>query len=449
MSNSPDLLQGAIRPTLTRMTLPMMFGIVSLMLFNIADIYFVGRLGTAPLAALGFTFPISFSIISLAIGLGIGTSATLARLMGGGARAEAGSLASDNLLAAAGMTLLISGLLQFSIEPLFRLLRADEALLPLIDDYMSVWFMGAVFLVVNMVANSSMRATGDTKTPALVMALSSVLNFLLDPLLIFGWGPVPALGVQGAAIASVIAWACATLVALHILYHHKRLLIIQPLDWRRIGRHWRRVMKIGLPAALSNMMTPAANGVLTAVVAGYGTEAVAAFGVGSRLESLALLACLALSMTLPPFVSQNYGAGQVERVERAYLGAVKFALAWQLLVYLVLLLLSGWIAPAFSDSDRVRQLILLWLLVVPLGFGFQAVTFLSASSFNALHQPLRAMRISVTRLFVLYVPFGWLGGRLAELEGMFAGLVLANLLTALIACYWMRRHLQRLPAEVA
>jgi len=441
-----DLLNGAIRPTLVRMTIPMMLGIVSLMLFNLADVYFVSQLGIEPLAALGFTFPVSFSIVSLAIGFGIGTSATLARLVGAGEQDEARVLATDNLVMTALVVVVISLLAQLLIEPIFRLMGAGESLLPLIDSYMSIWFTGAVFLVVNMVGNSAMRARGDTRTPAVLMALSSALNCILDPLLIFGAGPIPAMGIEGAAIASVIAWSLTTLAVLHVLYRRVQLLVLPTLQPARIVKHWLRVMKIGLPAALSNMMTPVAGAVITALIATHGPEAVAAFGVGNRLESISLLVCLACSMTLPPFISQNYGAGQIDRVIRAYRGMVRFALGWQLLVYLLLLLVADSLATVFSDDRKVQELIVLWLWLVPVGFGCQAVTFLTASAFNALHQPLRAMRISVMRLFVLYVPFGWAGSELADLQGMFAGLVLANVVIAIIAWYWMKRHLGRLSA---
>lgn len=439
-----DLLNGPIRPTLVRMTVPMMFGIVSLMLFNLADVYFVGQLGIQPLAALGFTFPVSFSIVSLAIGFGIGTSATLARLIGGGDQPSARALATDNLLMTAVVVMVISFLAQLLIAPIFTLMGAGEALLPLIDSYMSIWFLGAVFLVVNMVGNSSMRASGDTRTPALLMAATSVLNFLLDPLLIFGLGPVPAMGIEGAAIASVISWGVGTLAILHVLYHRAGLLERLSLDFSRILKNWLKVMKIGLPAALSNMMTPVAGAVITALIATHGEEAVAAFGVGNRLESISLLVCLACSMTLPPFISQNFGAGQIDRVVSAYQGMIRFALGWQLVVYLLLLLFAEPLAAFFSDDQRVQSLIELWLMLVPVGFGCQAVTFLTASAFNALHQPLRAMRISVIRLFVLYVPLGWLGSQVAGLEGMFAGLVVANMVVAGLAWYWMKRHLRRL-----
>ncbi|SIS99069.1 MATE family efflux transporter [Neptunomonas antarctica] len=430
---TPNLLQDTIRPTLLRMTLPMMVGIVSLMLFNLADIYFVSLLGTAPMAALAFTFPVTFSVVSLAIGFGIGTSAILARLIGEGQQEKAAELATDNLMMTLLLVLGISLIAQFFMTPLFTLMGATEEQLPYILAYMNIWWFGAVFLVTNMVANSVLRARGDTKTPALVMAVSSVLNMLLDPLLIFGWGPVPAMGIQGAAMASVIAWTGIFIVVIYVLYQRYKLIILMRPIARRVFGHWLTVMKIGVPAALSNMMTPIAGGVLTAMVAQHGAEAVAAFGVGNRLESLSLLVCLALSMTLPPFVSQNFGAGHIHRVITAYQGAIKFALIWQLLVFVLLWIFRESIADLFAASELIKAPLLMWLSIVPLGFGMQAVIFLSASTLNALHQPLRAMRISILRLFVFFIPMAWIANEVWGLQGMFVAFVLANSAASLVA----------------
>lgn len=422
----------------------MMFGMVSLMLFNLADAWFVGQLGTDPLAALSFTFPISFSITSLAIGLGVGTSATLARLIGSGQRERVARVATDNYLMAILVTALTGLLGQFLLPTVARLLGAPFELYPLIEGYMSIWFFASIFMVLNMVCNATFRATGDTRITASIMLGSSVLNFALDPILIFGWGAIPPMGIEGAALASLIAWALTSIVALYVLKRFKKMLLLEWLRWPDIWHNWRAVLRISLPAALSNMMTPVANGVLTAVVARHGPEAVAAFGVGNRLESLSLLVCLALSMTLPPFISQNFGAKLIQRVQGAYQSAIQFALIWQLLVYLLLALSAGWVAQLFSDDPDVLRWLTLWILIVPLGFGFQATTFLSSSTFNALHQPLRAMRVSLVRLFLLYVPLGWLGNHLFELKGMFVALVCANALTALFAWFWMIRFQRRL-----
>ncbi len=429
------------------MTVPMVFGIVSLMMFNLVDSYFVSQLGTDELAALGFTFPVSFAVISLSIGLSVGTSATLAKLIGAGEHQQAKQLTTDNLLLTSLLMLLVSSVITQFIDPLFRLLGANSSLLPFIDAYMSVWFIGAVFYVIIMVSNSSLRAYGDTVTPGVIMAFSAILNGVLDPLFIFGWGPVPAYGIEGAAIASLLAWGITASLALLNLLLRKRLLLLTIVSWSNCVGHWLMVMRIGFPAALSNMMTPLAAAIMTAVVAEHGAEAVAAFGVGSRLESLALIANLALSMTLPPFLSQNFGRGSIDRVAKAYSGAMKFSLVWQGIVYLILWTFGSGIGGLFSDKPQVIELIGLWIMIVPIGFGFQAVTFLSASSFNALHQPFKAMRISIFRLFILYVPLGCTGNYLLGLEGMFYGFVIANMLTACLAFFWVRKHLAGLQSS--
>jgi len=369
-------------------------------------------------------------------------------LIGSGQTARVARVATDNYLMAVLITALVGLLGQFLLPTLAQLLGAPDALYPLIDGYMSIWFFASIFMVLNMVCNATFRASGDTRITAVIMLGSSVMNFILDPILIFGWGPVPALGIEGAALASLIAWASTSFVALYLLKRLKGLLLLEWLRWPDIWDNWRSVLRISLPAALSNMMTPVANGVLTAVVARHGPEAVAAFGVGNRLESLSLLVCLALSMTLPPFISQNFGARLIYRVQGAYQSAIQFALIWQLLVYLLLALSAGWVAQLFTDDPEVLRWLTLWILVVPLGFGFQAATFLSSSTFNALHQPLRALRISLVRLFILYVPLGWLGNHLFELKGMFVALVVANALTALFAWFWMLRVQGRLIREV-
>lgn len=426
------------------MTLPMMFGIVSLMLFNLADLYFVSQLGTAQLAAMGFTFPVCFTVISLAIGLGIGTSATLAKLLGAGQQTEARSLASDNLILVFVLILVLSVGFRWCLPAIFSLMGAGDELYPFIISYMEVWLLGSVFLVVNMVCNASLRASGDTRTPALLMAGSSLLNFCIDPLLIFGVGSFEGFGIRGAAYASLIAWSITTLVAIYILFYRKKLLALQPFDIARYKNHGFQVMKIGLPAALSNMMTPLSQGVLTYIVSMHGAEAVAAFGVGNRIESLSLLVCLALSMTLPPFISQNYGAGSIERVRQAYKQASLFAVFWQLVVFLLLFLLADQIAGAFSSKEKVQEIIILWICIVPAGFGFQALTFLTASSFNALHQPMRAMRISIMRLFVFALPMAWIASQLAGIEGMFYALLVANGCVAFISYRILTGYLQRL-----
>ena len=439
-----DMTQGDIRQILTRMTIPMLFGMITLMSFNLVDTFFISMLGTHELAAVSFTFPVTFTVISLAIGLSIGTSALIAKAHGSGDNAMARADGLAALWLSAYLVALLSLLGYLGMDPLFRLMGATDDTLPFIHDYMSWWFAGSVLLITPMIGNAVLRAAGDTKTPSLMMASSGVINAILDPILIFGWGPIPAMGVEGASIASVISWAVSFSLILYLIVVRRKLVDSghqSPAEFIRISR---RILQIGLPAAGANMLTPLAMAILTAVMASYGAHAVAAFGVGARIESIACLVVLALSMTLPPFVSQNLGGCQLGRVQAGYQLCIRFVLKWQFAVYLLLALTAPFIAQLFSTEPAVEQLICWFIWILPLGYGLQGVVILTNSSLNALHLPMRALALSIVRLFVFYVPIAWLGGKLFGVYGVYGGALTANIFVALVAYMWFNRSLNGL-----
>lgn len=440
---SPDLLNGDINQTLRSMTVPVIYGMILLMTFGLVDTFFVSMLGTEPLAAMSFTFPVTFTVISLNIGLGIGTSATIAKLLGSGESSTAHGAGTGALILSFVMASVLAIIGLATIEPIFKMLGATEAELPYIKDYMLVWYGAGVFLALPMVGNAVLRANGDTKTPSMIMALGGAINAILDPILIFGWGPIPAMGIQGAALATLIAWAVGSLQIIWLLAIRRKLIIPRMLGFSEIKDYSSNILKIGVPAAGANMLTPIANGVMTAIVAGYGSAAVASWGVGGRIESIASIVILSLSMTLPPFISQNYGAGKIHRVRASYHASLKFVMMWQFGVFAVMWLLAPFIARIFSDEQEVVHVIQLFLMIVPLGYGLQGIIILSNSSLNAMHRPMMALSLSVIRLFVFFVPISWLGSYLFGLVGMFWLGIVANLLTALVAFFWFRRLLDR------
>jgi putative MATE family efflux protein len=446
-----DLLNDPIGPTIKRMTVPVIFAMITLMSFNLVDTLFVSFLGTEPLAAISFTFPVTFTVISLAIGLGIGTSAVIGRAMGAGDREEAKQDGTGALMLSFVLVAALSAIGYALIDPLFTLLGAEPDLLPLIHQYMDIWFIGSVFLVCPMIGNSVMRAFGDTKTPSMIMGFGGVINAILDPLLIFGLGPFPEMGLQGAALATIISWSLGFVMVIYILVHKKKIILPSFGTVTTFVETSRKILKIGLPAAGANMLTPIAAAIITAMMATFGNGAVGAFGVGTRIESIASLVVLALSMTLPPFISQNFGAGKLDRVINAYKSTLKFVLALQFGVYLLLSSIAGLIAIGFSDDAEVIEIIKLFIWILPLGYGVQGVIILSNSSFNALHLPMCALVMSFVRLFVFYVPFAYVGSKLGGIQGLFIGALIGNMFTAVISYRWFVQQFEQLSsqAEVA
>ncbi|HHQ4767963.1 TPA: MATE family efflux transporter, partial [Aeromonas veronii] len=186
MTRTNPMLTAPIPVVLRQMTGPMIFGIIAILAFNLVDTFFIGMLGTEALAAISFTFPVTFVVTSLAMGLGAGLSAVIGHTLGQGKHDEAAHLATDSLFLAVIMVALLSAGGALTIKPLFTLLGASAELISLIHDYMLIWYLTVPMLVLPMVGNAAIRATGDTKTPSLVMAVAGLVNGVLDPLLIFG-----------------------------------------------------------------------------------------------------------------------------------------------------------------------------------------------------------------------------------------------------------------------
>ena len=229
--NNASLISGSINPILVKLTIPMLFGILGMVVFNLIDTIYVGRLGTAELAALSFTFPVVMVVTSIGLGIGVGASSLISFAIGEGNHLKVQRITSDSLVLALGLVIIFIAIGYFTIDPLFTALGATPEVLPLIRDYMEVWYLGVPFVVVPMVGNNALRATGDMKTPASIMLSIVAVNIILDPLLIFGLGPFPELGLKGAAIATVFARALSLFIGLYVLHFRNKLCHNQIFDY--------------------------------------------------------------------------------------------------------------------------------------------------------------------------------------------------------------------------
>ena len=228
-NNAQNLIEGSIQESMIRMTTPMIIGMLMLFSFSLIDTWFISFLGTESLTAISFTFPVTFTVMSLAIGLGIGASAVVANYLGASQFEKAKEAATVINYISLAMACLIVVICWTLMDELFVLIGASQRLMPLIREYMTIWFPGSVLIVCIMTGNSLLRAHGDTKTPSILMAAAGLINATLDPFLIFGLGPFPELGIQGAAWATIISWSAGFLYLFYLLifspiYHHQLFL---------------------------------------------------------------------------------------------------------------------------------------------------------------------------------------------------------------------------------
>ncbi len=434
-----NLTEGSVGLKLLALTLPMVWGVFSVIAFNLADTYFVGQLGTAQLAAMSFTFPVVMVMGSLAIGLGTGAASVISRAIGEGDHDRVQRLTTNSLT----LSLLIVGIFILiglaTIDPLFKLLGAGSEVMPYIHDYMQIWYPGMICLVVPMVGNSAIRAAGDTKIPSLIMTFAAIVNIALDPVFIFGWAFIPSWGLKGAALATVIARSLTLIASLIVLHFRERMILWSLTCLRNCWDCWKEILYVGLPAASTNMITPISLGIITSLLATYSPEVVAGFGISSRVESFALIAFMALSATIGPFVGQNWGAKLYGRVHRSLHLSYLFCIGFGIFIAVILSATSAQIITLFDTNSEVVNTATRYLAIVPISYGTYGILIVANAAFNALGKPFPAVVLTLSRMVVLYVPLAYLGSWLFGLNGIFAAACISNLIVGLIAIIWTRR----------
>ena len=453
-SREPKLTQRSVARTLFFMALPMLGGTFAMNAFNLTDTWFVAQLGNQtgsvlPLAAMGFSFPVVMFLLCIVRGVGMGATSVIAKTLGEGNHEEAKRLTTHAMMLAVLVVMLFSVAGVLTINPLFEMLGAGDEVLPLIRTYMTVWYLGVVFMVVPMVAEDIIRATGDTVRPSMIMFGGSVLNMILDPIMIFGKLGCPRLEIAGAALATVISRAAASVAVLWVLTHCHDLVYFHIPGWKRVKQSWASILHIGLPASFSNLLMPISGGVITRIVAHFGgVPAVAACAAGSRLEMLAFMVPMCLGMSLVPFVGQNFGAGRLDRVHQGARMSMTFASLFGLAAFVAFFLLAPYMAGFFVEDPEGHRILVLYLRIVSFGYGLMEVHRYSGFLLNGIHKPLHATGVNVLRVVVLLIPLALIGGHLfGGVVGVFWGRLAADVTSGLLGALWYRRVMRRVEKE--
>lgn len=427
MNKKNHLTQGLIAEKLTSLTIPMVFGMLSMVLFNLVDTFFISRLGTKELAAMGFTFPVIMLVVSIILGFGVTTSSIVSRAIGRGDHHQVQRLTTDSIIISLFIMLILATLGLFSMDWIFRSLGANGETLPLIKQYMTIWYWGIAFIVIPMVGNNAIRACGNMLIPSLLMIISTIINIILDPLLIFGFWGFPRLGLQGAAIATVIARAVAMLLCLFFLHFKEKLIDFAIPSLQELNNSIKQFFYVAIPSVTSRLLMPITLAIIMRLVAKLGPIAVAAFGVALKIEMFAFLIIMALATALIPFVGQNWGAKKFNRVKEAVRKTNTFSMLWGLGIFVILLIFAIPLGHLFGKDIKVARYITLYLWIIPISYGLRGRIFLTTSVFNAINKPLIATGLNLIRGLALCIPLAMIGNYLAGLPGLFIGLCLANL----------------------
>lgn len=423
---------------LFNMTWPMLFGVLSLMSFQLVDSAFIGQLGVLPLAAQGFTLPIQMIIIGIQVGLGIATTAVISRALGAQQERYAKQLGGLVLAMGSIGVAVFSLLLYLLRHPILALLSAPDSIFVIIDSYWIYWLVSAWTGAVLYFLYSICRANGNTMLPGTMMMITSLLNLALDPLFIFTFD----MGINGAAVATIIAFGLGIVfVAPKVSAKHW-----MSFDWADLNvvKSVRSIANIMGPAMISQLLPPLSSMLATKLLATYGTAAVASWALGSRYEFFAIVTVLALTMSMPPMIGRLLGAGKIEQIKQLVNLACRFVLVLQLVIALATYLGAGFLSALMTSEVSVASILNWHLTLVPLSLGPLGICMLMVSISNALGKSYTALTISALRLFAFFLPCLWVGAQIADIYGLLVGALIGNVLAGLCAWVMYQRGLRQL-----
>ena len=441
--NGRELDEGSVIAALLYMAGPMIFGVAAVMSVTLVDTLYIGQLGKAQLAALSFAFPITTVVSGLSLGLSAAAASVVSRAIGEDDVDKARRLSLHTILLAVLTTGSVALLGALMAGPLFTLLGASEETRGYILSYMRIWFVAVPFLSVAMMCDFITRATGNSVWPSFVMVGGSLFNIAITGILVFGLWGAPELGIEGAALGTLIAQVLTVVAGLWMVSRKAGMLAWKLPDLGTMIPSWLEAARVAVPAALGNMVHPFTLSVVTAILAAFSEDIVAAFGVATQIELLATIPLLALSSALSPVAGQNWGAAKPERVTRSLTLSYWMCVGWAALVAVPLWLFGDSLAALFNSDADIPQEVQAYLRIVPFSLFGYGMVICAAAVFNGIDHAGRALGYNVVRSAVLFLPLAWVGSMIAKSHGVYGGIAAANVVSGLLIGWYALRWLNR------
>ena len=435
-SDGPNpILEGKVIPTLLGLSVPMIMAMVLVTFFGLVDMFYLGRFSKEAMAAVGLAFPVTYLLHTFGGALGSACTSTVSRFIGAGRDDEVPNLLLHVILLAAALSVLLipGGMALLGLEPTLNSPGTDPTVATMARQYGLIYFLGGFFSLFAMSVNSLFRGEGDTVFPFKIMAVGLLLNIVLDPLFIFGPGPFPRLGVAGAAVTTVMSFAVASLMVLRelVVSRDRKVKLVRG-SWRWDPALVKDLVQVAGPASLANLGLPVSVFMINAMVAVYGTAAVAGYAAARVIHSIVFLPTLGLSMSMMIMVGQNHGAGQRARVREITLATLRFALTMVTVLSLPIVFFPEWaLSWITSEADVVAAGVPLvrWGTLARPMLG---IVNIAAFWFQAKgNGPAGMVPNSVLR--VLCEPLGvWVGLQVAGLAGGWYGFAVGDVVGGVV-----------------
>ena len=438
---------GSIGMIMLKTSSAMLIGTVAISFYNVVDTYFVGKLGTGPLAAMGFTLPVVMLCGCIFRGIFAGIMTLSGQAIGAQDKQRAQETIRSGFYLAVLLSFLLAVIGKCYSHLVFEKLGAAGDTLEMVCGYMDIWFLGCVTGMVGLLGGDILIVVGDTKMASLAILTGTGMNVILDYGLIFGNFGLPEMGIRGAALATIISQACGAILPWVLINKKYELMRWLPLPLNVTLKYWKQEITFGIPVMLGSIILPVGQTVVTRVAAHFGDVAVAAMGAVNRLETLAFMIPMSVGFGLTAMVAQNFGAKAYDRLKQIYKVANLFAGLYLLGIAVVITFIADTLAHQFSNDPAVCDLMRHGLYIISWGFGLLEIHRYSGFFLTGCGKPLGGALLNILRIVVLTIPLAFLALWLESVLWLFWGRLISDVLAGSVGLIASGAMIWRLPLK--
>jgi len=432
-----------IVPLLFRLSIPSIIAMAVQAFYNVVDSIYVGRLGTDPLSALSLSFPLQMIIIAIAVGTGIGTSSLISRRLGEGEKEKAANAAEHVILASILYSIIIGLIGFFFSDKLFVIFTDDPNLITLGTEYISIILIGSIALFFPMISNNILRGEGNTFIPMVTMLIGAIINIILDPFLIYGLWIFPELGIQGAAIATVLARFLSGIYLVFMLFSDKNELKLNLKNFSFDFNIIKEVYKVGFPAMVMQLMASLMLSGMNKILASFSTTAIAAAGIYFRVQSFVFMPVFGLNQGFMPIVGYNYGHNNPKRMLKTIKLAGVIAFVFTTAGFILFQTIPKQIVSLFSTDPQLIEMGTMALKKISIAFPIIGPAIIISTTFQALGKGLPSLIFSFLRQIIILLPLMYFLGNLYGLETLWYSFPIAEFINIVPAAIWLKITLDK------
>jgi len=429
-------------PLLFKLALPSILSMFIQSLYNVVDSIFVARLSEKALAALSLAFPIQMVLIAVAVGTGVGTSSLISRLLGAGKESRARHAATHVLVLALVYGIIAAAAGIFFPAQLIGVFTDDPVLIDYGARYIGIILMGSTAMFVPMIANNILRGEGNTFIPMITMLIGSVLNIILDPLLIFGYGFFPELGIEGAAVATVFSRIVSGIFIVIMLFSGKNQVRVSFKGFRPDLSIVEQIYQVGFPAMVMQILASVMVGGINIILAGYSATAIAAMGIYFRLQSFVFMPVFGLNQGYMPIIGYNFGYNNASRMKQTMKAGFLVGFAFTAAGFLIFQLFAPGLIRMFGSGRELLEIGTRALRTISLAFPVIGPSIVGATTFQAVGKGFPSLMLSFLRQIIILLPLAYIFGRTGGLNMIWYAFPIAEAIAAVFMVLWLKSTLK-------